>query len=119
MFSLTVEPELCVRDMSRTQCESTLTLTTTALLKTEPGQRPGISAPARSRQMLIVHLVQKSNAITIEAAVGEFAHSVMICINNEAGLFFVITTSLKTVPCSGLHSDILGALPLKFPCSHI
>lgn len=60
--------------------------------------------------MLIVHLVQKSNAalqlITIEALVVEFAHSVMICVNNWAGLFFVITTSLETGVCSGLYSDI-------------
>lgn len=79
---------------------SALTLTTkNCLTETGPAQRPGVSAPARSLHMLIVHLVQKPNAAlqvtTIESAVGEFARSVTICINNCAGLFFVITTSLK------------------------
>lgn len=77
---------------------------------TEPAQRPGISAPGRSPQTPIVHRVQKSNAaeqaITIETAVGEFAHSGMIRVNSRAGLFFVMTTSLELVACSGLYSDI-------------
>lgn len=111
MFSLTVEPELRVRDMFWMQSVSALTLTT----KTEPAQRPGISAPARSLQMLIVRRVQKPIArrvITIEAAVGRFAHSVKICINNWAGLFFVITSSLEMVIWHSLCTH--RALALKF-----
>lgn len=46
--------------------------------------------------------------LTIQAAMGEFAHSAMKCINSLTGLFFVITTSLKMVACYGLYADIVS-----------